>query len=206
MVSSYKSVRRPEYSNIFLFQVAAARLRAVAAQRKPAIDGDCLTSDVIVRLEKETHGAGDIFRASEARHGAAGDVPIVFTGLHAGGGHPDGGGSGSDYVHADTIPLLCQYAGRVDECCLRRGVIQAGWKHRERLHGGEQHHTAAVRASLHRGTEVFCQQNWPHVVGFQRGDESFTIQIFEGNAGWIAWEDDNAREWRRKSLCCGKVG
>src|SRR5580692_5917192 len=108
MVSSYRSVKRPECSDIFLFQAPAARLRAIATQREAAINGDCLAGDVIVRLEKKTHGAGDIFRAPEARHGATGNVPVVFSRLHASGGHADSGGSGSDNVHAHAIPLLRQ--------------------------------------------------------------------------------------------------
>src|SRR5271154_1836820 len=106
MVSSYKSVKRPECSNIFLFQDAAVRLRAIAAQREPTINGNRLAGDVIVRLKKKAHGAGDIFRPPEARHSATGDVPIVFSGLPAGGAKAVGSGSGRDSIHAQMIPLL----------------------------------------------------------------------------------------------------
>src|SRR5271169_1975343 len=206
MVSSYKSVKRPECSNIFLFQDAAVRLRAIAAQREPTINGNRLAGDVIVRLKKKAHGAGDIFRPPEARHSATGDVPIVFSGLHAGGGHADGSGSGSDYVHAHTIPFLGQNARGVHQRRLRRGVIQAGWKDRKCLHGGEQHHAATLRAAFHCRTELFCQENGPHVVGFQRGEQSFMIQVFEGYARRVTWKDGEARERRANLLRGGEIG
>jgi hypothetical protein len=58
---------------------------------------------------------------------------------------------------------------------------------------GEQHHAATFGATLHRRTQIFCQENWPHVVGFQRGDESFTVQIFEGNARRITRKNGDPR-------------
>src|SRR5277367_904832 len=107
MVSSYRSVKRPECSDIFLFPAAAAtRLRAIATQREAAIYGNRLSGDVIVRLEKKTHGARDVFRAPETRHSAARNVPVIFSGLHAGSSHADGGSSGRDHIHAHTIPFL----------------------------------------------------------------------------------------------------
>jgi hypothetical protein len=90
------------------------RLRAIATQREAAVYGNRLSGDVIVRLEKKTHGSRDVFRPPETKHGAARNLPVVFPGLHASGGHADGGGSRRNDVHAHMIPLLRGGARGVD--------------------------------------------------------------------------------------------
>ena len=119
--------------------------RAIAAKRETAIDEKSLASDVVIGIEEKTHGASDVFGMTETRDSAGLDEAIVFAGADTRFGHTCDRGAGRDDIDANALPFLRKNTSSVDERSLRRGVIEAGRKCSNGLHGGKKNDAAAGR-------------------------------------------------------------